>query len=230
LRVLEEQRTQGILITPVRDDANALQRLRERGIAIVLLDRPSEREDLSSVAVDDVCGGEMAITHLLEQGHEYMAFVRGPLSIRQCADRLQGVERGLRAAGLDPARVLLDIATPTLTAKEGEACVERLLAAERTPTAVFCANDLLALGVMRGLRKRNLAVPADIALVGYDDVEFAAMLAPALTSIRQPKYQLGRAAAELLLREINNSPPYSYEQIVFQPELVVRESSVPVRR
>jgi LacI family transcriptional regulator len=93
------------------------------------------------------------------------------------------------------------------------------------PTAVFCANDLLALGVLRGLTRRGMSVPDDLALVGYDDIEFAAMLSTPLTSVRQPTYRLGQAAAELLLSEAREPDGHRHVQTVFRPELVVRESS-----
>src|SRR2546425_9180789 len=187
LHVLEEQRTQGVLITPVQSDASYLQRFRQRGIAVVLLDRPSRIKDLCSVSVDDVRGGELAAAHLLAQGHERIAFVHGPLSIRQCADRRRGVLRAVKSAGLDPDRVLVDITTPAQSARDGEESVEKLLSARIKPTAVFCANDLLALGLMRGLTRQGISILRDVALVGYDDVEFASMLSTPLTSIRQPK-------------------------------------------
>src|SRR5215471_15077669 len=225
LQVLEEQRARGVLITPVQSDASYLQRFRKRGIAVVLLDRPSKIKDLCSVAVDDVRGGELATVHLLERGHEQIGFVHGPLSIRQCADRRRGVLRAVRAAGLDPDRVIVDITTPALKTKEGEESVEKLLRARVKPTAVFCANDLLALGVMRGLIKQGISIPRDVALMGYDDVEFASMLSIPLTSIRQPKYELGLTAADLLLDEADNPSSHQHKHIVFQPELIVRESS-----
>jgi LacI family transcriptional regulator len=230
LHVLEEQRARGLLITPVLDDPSYLERLRRRGISVVLLDRPSRSPDLCSVAVDDVRGGELAIEHLLAQGHERIAFVNGPLSIRQCADRLEGVERAVRAAGGDPAQVVLRITTPFLNAREGERAVEQILSVNERPAAIFCANDLLALGVMRGLTRRGFAIPRDFALVGYDDVDFAGMLSTPLTSVRQPKYQLGRSAAELLLDEAGNPATHAHRQITYQPELIVRESSNYRRR
>jgi LacI family transcriptional regulator len=226
LQVLEEQRTQGVLITPVQNDASYLQRLRQRGIAVVLLDRPSRIKDLCSVSVDDVRGGELAVTHLLERGHERIAFVHGPLSIRQCADRRRGVLRALKAAGFNAEYMLVDITTSAQSASAGEACVEKLLSASIKPTAAFCANDLLALGLMRGLLRRGIAIPEDMALVGYDDVEFASVLSTPLTSIRQPKYELGRAAAELLLDEVRQPSAHQHQHIVYQPELIVRASSL----
>ncbi len=205
LHVLEEQRTQGVLITPVQSDASYLQRFRQRGIAVVLLDRPSRIKDLCSVAVDDVRGGELAAAHLLEQGHERIAFVHGPLSIRQVADRRRGVIRAVKTAGLDVDRAIVDIDARAQSAREGEECVEKRL--------------------MRGLIKRGISIPGDMALVGYDDVEFASVLSTPLTSIRQPKYELGRAAAELLLDEANNPTSHQHQHIMYQPELIVRESS-----
>ena len=225
LHVLEEQRAQGVLITPVQSDASYLQRLRQRGIAVVLLDRPSRIKDLCSVAVDDVRGGELAAAHLLENGHERIGFVHGPLTIRQIADRRRGVIRAVKSAGLDPERAIVAITTSAQSSKEGEECVEKLLNVHIRPTAVFCANDLLALGLMRGLISRGISIPGAMALVGYDDVEFASVLATPLTSIRQPKYELGRAAAELLLDEANNPTSHQHKHIVYQPELIVRESS-----
>ena len=225
LHVLEEQRTQGVLITPVQSDASYLQQFRQRGIAVVLLDRTSRSKDLCSVAVDDVLGGELAAAHLLEKGHRRIGFVHGSLSIRQIADRRRGVIQAVKTAGLDPDRAIIDITTHAQSAKEGEECMEKLLNASIRPTAVFCANDLLALGLMRGLIKRGLAIPGDMALVGYDDVEFASILATPLTSIRQPKYELGRAAAELLIDEAHNPTSHQHKHIVYQPELIVRESS-----
>jgi len=225
LHVLEEQRAQGVLITPVQSDASYLQRFRQRGISVVLLDRPSRIKDLCSVAVDDVRGGELAAAHLLEKGHERIGFVHGPLSIRQIADRRRGLIRAMKTAGLDADRAIVDITTHAQSAREGEECVEKLLNADIRPTAVFCANDLLALGLMRGLIKRGISIPGDMALVGYDDVEFASVLSTPLTSIRQPKYELGRAAAELLLDEATNPTSHQHKHIVYQPELIVRESS-----
>jgi LacI family transcriptional regulator len=123
--------------------------------------------------------------------------------------------------------VLVEVTNPTLNAEGGEAALDRLLADPRPPTAIFCVNDVTALGVLRGLLRRGLSVPEDVALVGYDDVEFAGLLATPLTSVRQPKYQLGRAAADLLLAEAADGPGHRHQQLLFQPELVVRASSAP---
>ncbi|HEY0755469.1 MAG TPA: substrate-binding domain-containing protein [Ktedonobacteraceae bacterium] len=225
LHMIEEQRTAGVVITPVQNDLAYLQHLRQRNIAVVLLDRPSQARDLCSVAIDDVLGGELATRHLLELGHRRIAFVSGPLSIRQYAERRRGARQAVEMAGLNPDDIVHDSLIATQQAHSSDQCVEALLASTPRPSAIFCASDLLALGVMRGLGQRGIKIPADMALVGYDDVEFASMLSPALTSIRQPKYQLGQAAAELLLAEIHATEKHLHTQIMYQPELIVRAST-----
>jgi LacI family transcriptional regulator len=223
LRVLEEQRVRGILITPVHGRAPELRRIRERGTPVVLLDRPGSAGQCS-VAVDDRRGGEIAVSHLLGLGHRRIALVNGPVAIRQCADRRRGALRAVEQAGLDPADVLTEVTVPAMNARAGAAAADELLGGPK-PTAVFCTNDMLALGLLRRLGQAGVAVPGDLAVVGYDDIEFAADAAVPLTSVRQPKYQLGRAAAELLLDEADRPDQHEHRRFVFKPELVARASS-----
>ena len=222
LRVLAEQRVRGVLITPVEEDLSRLERLRQRGVAVVLVDR-SASGDVCSVAVDDVAGGELAVAHLLAVGARRIAYVTGPFTIRQCADRRKGARRALRAAGL-PAGDLVEVVVPEMNANGGTLAAARLLAGD-LPEAIFCANDLLALGVLRALNQAGVRVPEDVALIGYDDIEFSSAAAVPLSSIRQPTYQLGKIATELLLEECDDPAGHAHQQVMFQPELVVRESS-----
>jgi LacI family transcriptional regulator len=226
LTVLEEQRVRGVLVTPAGRDLSTLARMQQLGMAVVLLDRPSPTPDFCSVAVDDARGGELAGRHLLDAGHQVIGFITGPRTIRQCADRRRGLRKAVRAAGLDPDRAIREVVAP-LNADGGDSAVDELLASGPRPTALFCVNDITALGALRGLRRAGLAVPDDIAVVGYDDVEFASMLSTPLTSVRQPKYQIGSAAADLLLAEGDEPSAHDHRQQLFIPELVVRESSRP---
>ena len=220
LRLFEEHGVQGVMVVPATNDIDHLLAVRRRGTGVVLLDRPSSDPSISSVAVDDVRGGELAASHLLDEGHTRIVFLNGPHTIRQCADRHAGVLKALVAAGLDPASALLEVTVTSLNAEGGEAAIRGLLESGDRPTAVFCVNDLVALGVLRTLRTENIAVPAEMAVVGYDDVSFAAELATPLTSVRQPTHELGVRAADLLL-----SGPDTAEHVMFQPTLVVRGSS-----
>jgi LacI family transcriptional regulator len=224
---LEEQRVQGVLITPADSDGTRLEELIARGVPTVLVDRGAGRRNRCSVAVNDVLGGRIAGAHLVEQGHRRIAFVGGPLSIDQVTDRYEGVTAAVGAAGGQ----LVHIPTATLTVHEGRQAGTRLVelpVADR-PTAAFCANDLLALGLLQEAVGRGLRVPDDLAIVGYDDIEFAAAAAVPLSSIRQPREELGRTAMTLLLEEIDDRDAperrHRHRQVVFEPELVVRASS-----
>jgi LacI family transcriptional regulator len=225
LRLLEEQRVQGILITPATRSIRHLQTLRDRGTLVVLLDRRSADGDLCSVSVDHAHGGELAARHLFELGHRRIAFINGPLHLSQCAERRRGMRRAAREAGLDPDESIVEYTVDPITALEqAERSVDELLGIEDRPTGVVCVNDQIAFTVLRTLAQRRVRVPRDISVVGYDDVEFAAMLTPALTSIRQPKYEVGRAAAQLLLAETLD-PNHRHGDIRFEPELIERQST-----
>jgi LacI family transcriptional regulator len=226
LELLEEHRVQGILITPVAGADERLTQLQRRGTPVILLDSRSESGGQCSVAVDDVLGGDVALWHLLETGHESIAFVGGPLSLRQVADRHEGAIRALQRAGGTASDLQL-IETPALNVSAGQragATIAELPAGQR-PTAAFCANDLIALGLLQEMTRRQIRVPEDVVIVGYDDIEFAAAAAVPLSSVRQPRQQLGRTAAQLLLEEARGLPGHQHRQVIFQPELEVRRSS-----
>ncbi len=225
LSVLEQQRAYGILVSPITGKDAQLRAIRRRGIPVVLVDRGSGRRQCS-VSVDDVVGGEIAVAHLIECGHRDIAFVGGPVSIKQVSDRLEGARRAMRAAGLPEKRISV-IETGALNVSEGRSAGKRIaeMAARRRPTAAFCANDLVALGLLQEMTRRRVAVPDELAIIGYDDIEFAAAAAVPLTSIRQPRHQLGLAAAGLLIEEADQADSHQHRQVVFEPSLVVREST-----
>lgn len=231
LHLLEEHRVQGILITPVGDDWDSLAQLQARGTPVILVDSRSPSGGQCSVAVDDVLGGDLAVTHLLKAGHERIAFVGGPLSLPQVAERRQGALRALTRAAANPGDLML-IEAPTLNVAAGQgagAVIAALGQADR-PTAVFCANDLVALGLLQEMTQRDIRVPDDIAIVGYDDIDFAAAAAVPLTSVRRPRQEMGRTAAQLLLEEAMAQRAHSHRQVIFQPELVPRRSTEIQRR
>jgi LacI family transcriptional regulator len=226
LELLEEHRVQGILITPVVGGDERLALLQRRGTPVVLVDSRSPSGGLCSVAVDDVLGGDVAVSHLLAAGHHRLAFVGGPVSIRQVADRRDGALRALRRAGRGPSDLQM-IETPALNVSAGLRAGAQIaeLPAGRRPTGVFCANDLIALGLLQEMTLREIGIPADIAIVGYDDIEFAAAAAVPLSSVRQPRQQLGRTAARLLLEETMEPDNHTHRQVMFKPELEIRQSS-----
>ena len=229
LDVLTEQRVQGVLLTPTAELSPAIETLRARGTPVVLLDRRTALPDRCAVAVDDVLGGRLAADHLLERGHERIAFIGGPTRLPQVQERHEGVTAAVREATGDEDALLV-LAPSSLTVAGGREAAAQIvgLPAGRRPTAAICANDLLALGVLQEMVHQEVRVPEDFAIVGYDDIDFAAAAAVPLTSVRKPRFELGRRAAELLLAEASEEH-HVHQQPVFEPTLVVRRSSMAYR-
>jgi LacI family transcriptional regulator len=226
LDVLTEQRVQGVLITPTARLSPAVEAMRARGIPVVLVDRRAPGPDQCSVAVDDVHGGRLAADHLLERGHRRIAFVGGHSALPQVRERFQGVQSAVREV-LDAEAALVVLEEDELTVAGGRAAGQQIVGmpSATRPTAAVCANDLVALGLLQEMVRHGVGVPDEFAIVGYDDIEFAAAAAVPLTSVRKPRQELGRRAAELLLDEARNAD-HLHEQLLFQPTLVVRESSM----
>lgn len=226
LDLFEEQRVAGVLISPTHSDLSRLWKIREAGTPVVLVDRGSGDRSFSSVSVDDVEGGRIAVQHLVDLGRKRIAFVGGPQSIEQVHHRLEGAQSVI--AGTADA-VLQHLPTKQLTVLEGRAVGERILAMDpaQRPDGIFAANDLLALGVLQALvMSGSLRVPEDIALVGYDNIDFAQSAVVPLTTVRQPAEEIGRTAVDVLLREAEAGDEAVREQFVFTPKLVIRESTV----
>ncbi|MBO8202583.1 LacI family DNA-binding transcriptional regulator [Streptomyces smyrnaeus] len=228
LALFAEQRVRGVLITPTETTGGNLTAFQRHGIPFVSVDRVVPSAEGCSVSVDDVEGAGLAARHLLDSGHSDIAYVSGPMQLSQCRDRHTGATRALRDFGTG-AR-LRHIEGARMDVAAGRDAGARLLGMSPRPTAVFCANDLMALGVLQALYGAGVAVPEEVALVGYDDIEFAAAAAVPLTSVRQPAYRMGRAAADLLIEETGEEADrHQHQRIVLQPELVVRASTLPPR-
>ncbi|QSR28371.1 LacI family transcriptional regulator [Nocardioides aromaticivorans] len=223
LDLFEEQRVSGLLISPVGKVLPRLRRLRERGTQVVVVDRRTGSREFSSVAVDDVRGGRLAATHLVEAGRRRIAFIGGPQGLTQIRHRLRGVES---VVADHTGTSLRFVETGTMDADAGRQGAESLLAlpARERPDAIFAANDLVALGVLQALTLAGVRVPDDVAILGYDDIDFAASAAIPLSSIRQPREEMGVVATDLLLAAIED-PGVQVRDIVLEPELVVRRST-----
>lgn len=221
--LFEQQRVRGILLSPYQEAGPRLRRMRDRGIPAVLVDRRGADDSFSSVSVDDETGGYLAARHLLDTGRRRILFAGGPLDMRQVEDRLGGARRAVAEV---PGAVLDTLPSSASTVDAGRLAGDQVaaLAAADRPDAMFCANDLVALGVLQGLMTHGIRVPQDVALIGFDDIDFAAAAAVPLSSVRQPSNLMGETAMRLLL-ESADDPSRAPEHIVFQPELVARAST-----
>jgi LacI family transcriptional regulator len=220
---LAEQRAAGAIVVPLGATAERLTRLQMVGTHLVVIDRVMDAHDGCSVVMDDVLGGRMAAEHLLTTaGGEGLTLVNGPLSIPQCADRRRGAMQALHVRRDTGA--MSEFETAHMTVEEGVA-VGRRIAESGAPRRIFCTNDQLALGVMRGLRESGLDVPRDARVVGYGDLTLATESDTFITSVAQPKADMGREAVRLILRELAEGDEHLHSTTVFAPELIVRESA-----
>ncbi|WP_194410495.1 LacI family DNA-binding transcriptional regulator [Microbacterium cremeum] len=224
LELFERVQVEGALVSPFGPLEPWLQRLRGRGIPVVLVDAVDESGELASVSFDDVAGGRLAAEHLLEQGRRRLAFVGARRDVRQVSERLEGARRAVAA---HPGASLELIWTERTTSALGASFGEQLALREpaERPDGLVVSNDHLAIGLVHGLVSRGVGVPDDIAIVGYDDIEFAAIAAVPLTSVRQPAREMGRTAAEMLLARIGGTAGPEFTNVVYRPELIVRAST-----
>ncbi len=231
LDVLTSQNVQGILITPARDSYSNLKTITDRGIGLTLVDRIAVGLEACSVGVDDAQGGALALNHLTDLGHRKILLLTGAENIPQVAEREKGIKEAIRKSSASDRPNLQTIRVDAMAAHSAEETLTKYL--ETNPldfTGVICGNDLVALGAIRALRAKGIDVPGEVSVIGYDDIDFAQSASVPLTSIAQPKYQLGFAAAQLAIEECENPTKHTHQRIEFQPQLIVRSSTSPVSK
>lgn len=226
VEMLRAKRVDTVIVTSSRVGALYLEHLERIGVPVVLVNNHNQQSGryTFSVSVDNQHGGHLATAHLTQRGHRRIGYVSGPADHSDDAERLAGYRRALVEAGIsfDPALVVpgngrLD---------GGERALRALADLAESPTAVFCYNDMTAIGLMSAARRIGLSVPQDLAVVGFDDIPLAAHVFPTLTTVAQPQRDMGRQAMGMALALMSGddaSAPFS--DIVVKGELVVRESS-----
>jgi LacI family transcriptional regulator len=218
-RTFLSMRAPGVIMTPASNTAADL--LVARGIPVVEVDRRLASSSCDAVVIDNEQGGRQAVEHLVEQGHTRIGLLMARTTWTTDAGRLQGYRAALANAGLRvDRRLVVKIATH---AADVTARIEALLDEER-PTAIFAANNQLAEQAWRVLRRRKLAIPRDVSLVAFDDVPWMGMVQPAITAVAQPTFEMGRRAALLLLRRLED-PTCGRTVEVLEPHLVIRGST-----
>lgn len=221
IRSLVDRRADGVLVMSSSVTDDWLDELVASSTGAVVLDWAGRRmPGVSTIEVDFGPGIEEAAQLLLSHGHRRFAHVAGPLTLKTCRDRHDAFLKGLKAGGVEPEDVL--IATGELTIEGGRQAWELLSEQRRAPTAIFCANDLMALGVLSAARSDGVRVPGDISIVGLDDIWLASQFDPPLTTVALPRYEIGVLATDMLLRLLNGEEP---ERRVVASSLVVRKST-----
>jgi LacI family transcriptional regulator len=222
LTMIKSRNIAGILIVPSNPDCvGQLQKLRARGIPVVMLDRTFPGLDAGEVTVENVEGAQKAVNHLIEHGHTRILCAGYDSQFNSIGQRIEGYEKAMAEAGLRPQLVVVD---------EGTAVGPKVLQKIRSPkppTALFSLNNVTTIQVLQTFQKDNIHIPEDIALVGFDDFELAPLLAVPLTAVRQPAAQLGQSATRILLDWIQGSPSETrslHAHVVLPTELIIRRS------
>lgn len=224
LRSVQQGRVDGVIVVLFRSQAEDLRQLVESGTSVVSLAGPEATDlPIDSVYVDNIAAVRAAVNYLLDKGHKRIGMISGAEATPPQLRRIEGYREALLSHGITPDDHL--ILNGDFTDSGGYLGMQALLKFDPRPTAVFAANDLMAIGALRAMRDQGLRVPEDVAIVGFDNIPVADLVIPRLTTIAQFQERMGQRAAELLFERIaGTAPPVArYEELPF--ELIVRESA-----
>jgi LacI family transcriptional regulator len=222
LQLLEEQRVDGVVLCSSRLDEEALRAMLTRHPTVVLVNRQLEVSEVSTVLLEDKLGAQLLTQHLIDTGHQAIGFLAGPRASMSGSKRAEGYFATLTASALTHDPGWIHSCAPTV--QGGHEAAQTLLIQHPELTALFCYNDLVAIGTLKACADLGRTVPDDLAIVGFDDIPLAALVTPPLTTCRVPRYEVGAQAMRLLLDHINGCTDACTE-IILSPELIVRASA-----
>jgi LacI family transcriptional regulator len=202
-----------------------LELFSDRNVPIVFFDRIVDEIKAHKISVDDYCGGFKATSHLIEQGAKRIAHIGGPLNLKIYQKRLDGYLDAMKKAGLavDDSMLIHN----SLTRADGTNAAKKLFSQKVKPDAIFCANDTTALSAIIYFNEHAIKVPDDVLIVGFSNEPFSEVVTPSISTIRQPGFEMGKKAAELIIGQIKTKDnPAKFQQIVMPTELIIRQSSV----
>ncbi len=225
--LLLDRRVDGLIVASSRATRRHADRLAAARMPVVLLNSEAPAAGLHGLATDHRAGARLAVEHLLALGHRRIVHIGAADALAAAAaPRREGLRGGMAAAGLDPDSLI--VVTSDGTVEGGARAAAAMLRGDTRPTAVACYNDLVAIGVLRTLRQAGVAIPGEMSVVGFDDIELAAWTDPPLTTVRQPTGELGRRAVERIASALSGTAPAPSLEIL-APSLVVRGTTAPPR-
>jgi LacI family transcriptional regulator len=222
LASLEEKQVDGLLLCSSRLNEDDLETVIQRFPVLVLLSRELSHQEVGTLLINDLLGGEMAASHLIEKGHTAIGLISGPQISHSGQRRLRGYHLALSKNQIPYQPQWVSYCPPNV--EGGYQATLGLLKQEPFLTALICHNDLVAVGALQACLELGYQVPEDIAIMGYDDILIASLVTPALTTIHVPRLDLGAKAMNLLLHQINQEEVES-KKILINPELIVRDST-----
>jgi LacI family transcriptional regulator len=223
LDMLRQQRVDGLVLNPAEVTAGDLKQLLRAQVPVILIGSQIDDPEFDLVMVDNVRGGFDAVQHLIHLEHRRIGLVCGPRTTSSGALRYQGYCQALETNGIPYQETL--VAENEFTYEGGYHCMQSLLAQEPQLTAVFAASDVMALGAKEAIEDAGLRIPADLSLIGFDDIPEVTRTSPKLTTISQPRYQMGWETAQLLIQRVEHSISPERRKVVMEHSLVVREST-----
>ena len=227
LKILKSNRVDGIILTPTGKNSKYVQHLINSGTKVVLLDRLIEGVDCDAILVDNANGAYKAVKHLIDQGYRKIGIVSGILDRTTGAERLKGYLQAIEEVGIAKEDSLIKIGN--FKKESGRKLTKELLEQSNKPKAIFTTNIDMSMGALLAIKEKGLTIPEDIGIVCFDDSDWALILEPSITVIRQPVYQLGSTAAELLIKKIEDEEKnLDYQPTVFtlNTELIIRNSTI----
>jgi LacI family transcriptional regulator len=222
LDLLLKKRVDGIVFVSSGSNINSIKFIKSQKIPIIVVDREIKGLEVDSVLVDNLSGGYQATKHLLNLGHKIISCISGPSLITPSSERIEGYKKALMEASLEIDEKL--ILMGDFQFEGGYKSAKKLLRMKRTPTAIFACNDLMAIGAICAIKEEGLSVPKDISVVGFDDIALASFFNPKLTTVIQPKYIMGKLAANMLIERIRNKEMAPRRKLL-KTELIIREST-----
>jgi LacI family transcriptional regulator len=222
---LEEKRVDGVVLFSRLEFPQLVRSLKHHTAAVLINQLPSKKTaaaSIGTVRLDDVLGAQFIVQHLIESGHRAIGCLAGPPTSHSSRSRIEGYTQTMLAAELTPNAFWQRACMPSV--EGGQWAAHELLHAQPELTALFCFNDLVAVGALQACAEMGLVVPQDLAVTGYDDIPLAALVTPSLTTCRTPRYDLGAEAVHLLLNQIRGATKKN-EDVVLQPQLIIRASA-----
>ena len=227
LNVLIEKQVDGVILVAAGDSTANFQKLQERSIPTVMVDRNSPSVNTDSVQIDNAIYGESATSHLAKLGHKKIACITGPRDVTPSFDRVDGYKKALKLNNI-PLREEY-IVKGDFKPHGGYLAACKLMDTDDPPTAIFACNDLMAFGVIHAAAERNINIPRQLSIVGFDDIYLSTYSNPPLTTIKQPRHEMGDEAVNALVLRMKN-PDRSARSILLQADLVVRSSTMPLAK
>jgi len=223
-RILAQKQVDGVILVPACSSSKTVEFFQAKEIPVVLIDRSVPDVETDAVRCDSVSGAQKLVKLLLDLGHTRIAALTGPRGVSTAEDRIRGYRRALAEAGLEDKGL---VSYGSFTQDSGYDLALKVMGSTPLPTAIFCANNFITIGVMKAMRDMGVRVPEDVALVGFDDLPVNLVVDPFFTVAAQPAYLMGQRGTQMLLDRLTGKAPQKYQQEILPIEIITRQSSGP---